>query len=155
SLPTFSASDWTADGKYLIYVQRIGTAFEIFARPLSNGGTPMQVTHNGARTYGARVSPDGQWIAYASNEAGPFEVYVQRFLSPGQKTKISDRAGIHPRWIGGGRELVYWAEPGGVSSVTLEFFGASFRPSPPRALVTTHILNLMDGRPHYDATRDG
>jgi eukaryotic-like serine/threonine-protein kinase len=153
--PFLNASHWTADGRYLIYLQPVGTAVEIFALPLSSAGTPMQATHNGARSYGARVSPDGKWIAYASNEAGPFEVYVQRFLAPGQKTKISDRAGVHPRWVGDGRELVYWAEPGGVTSVTLEFAGESFRASPPHPLVTTHILTLMDGRPHYDVTRDG
>ena len=153
--PRWLASDWTADGGYLIYLQPVGTATEIFALPLSAGGTPVQITHNGSNSYGARVSPDGKWIAYASNEAGPFEVYVQRFLAPGQKTKISERSGVHPRWTGDGHEVVYWAEPGGVTSVTLEFAGESFRPSPPHPLITTHILSLMDGRPHYDVTRDG
>jgi hypothetical protein len=34
-------------------------------------------------------SPDGRWLAYASDESGRFEVYVQRFPGPGEKMMVS------------------------------------------------------------------
>jgi Tol biopolymer transport system component len=146
-------SDWTRDGKYLIFQRGVGSAQEVFALPLTGGGKPIQVTHNGSRNYGGHVSPDGKWIAYSSNEAGAFDLYVERFLAPGQRTRIA--RGVHPRWSSDGHEVVYWEEPGGLMSVTLTFEGERFRASPPQPLVTSRILVLMDGRTHYDATADG
>src|SRR5207244_1980532 len=57
-------------------------------------------------------SPDGRWLAYASDESGRFEVYVQPFPGPGAKLQVSTAAGVQPRWRGDGRELFY-REPSG------------------------------------------
>ena len=56
----------------------------------------------------ARFSPDGRWIAYASNETGRFEVYVQSFPASGSKWPISINGGSQPRWRGDGRELYFF-----------------------------------------------
>ena len=56
---------------------------------------------------GAVFSPDGRWLAYASDESGRTEVYVQAFPGPGAKTRVSTAAGGHPRWRRDGRELFY------------------------------------------------
>ncbi len=54
-----------------------------------------------------RFSPDGKWIAYASDESGRMEVYVRPYPGPGQKHLISSGGGSEPRWRGDGRELFY------------------------------------------------
>ena len=52
-------------------------------------------------------SPDGDWLAYESNESGQFEVYVRPFPGPGGKLQISTQGGIEPVWSRNRRELYY------------------------------------------------
>jgi eukaryotic-like serine/threonine-protein kinase len=54
-----------------------------------------------------RFSPDGQWLAYISNESGRYEVYVQPYPGPGGKWQISTEGGTEPAWNPSGRELFY------------------------------------------------
>ena len=53
------------------------------------------------------VSPDGHWMAYASNESGPLQVYVQAVPASGGKFQISNAGGTQPRWRRDGKELFY------------------------------------------------
>jgi hypothetical protein len=62
---------------------------------------------------------------------------------------------VHPRWTREGRELVYWAVPGGVKAVDFTSSESSFRVGSERTLVHTPVLGLIDARPHYDVSRDG
>ena len=54
-----------------------------------------------------RFSPDGQWIAYSSNESGRREVYVRPFPGPGGKWQISTQGGVHPYWRRDGKEIFF------------------------------------------------
>jgi serine/threonine-protein kinase len=54
-------------------------------------------------------SPDGRWLAYASNESGRTEVYVQPYPGPGPRLVVSRNGGSSPAWAHGGRELFYLA----------------------------------------------
>ena len=58
---------------------------------------------------GPSPSPDGRWIAYASNESGRMEVYVQSLAGDGGKWQISTGGGTFPLWTKGGREIVFQA----------------------------------------------
>jgi Tol biopolymer transport system component len=59
------------------------------------------------------LSPDGHWLAYASNTSGRFEVYVRPFPGGGQEKRVSIAGGSHPRWRRtDGKELFFLA-PGG------------------------------------------
>lgn len=55
------------------------------------------------------VSPDGRWIARASDESGKHEIYVQGFPDPNvaQKTTGSTGGGTQPRWSKVGRKLFH------------------------------------------------
>ena len=53
------------------------------------------------------LSPDGHWLAYASNEAGRSEVYVEPLPGPGGRWQVSVAGGEQPRWVRNGREIVY------------------------------------------------
>src|SRR5215469_12858441 len=55
----------------------------------------------------AALSPDGRWIAYASNESGRSEVYVEPVPGPGGRRQISSEGGQEPRWVRNGREITY------------------------------------------------
>ena len=52
-------------------------------------------------------SPDGQWLAYSSNESGTWEVYVRAFPDNGSKTRVSVNGGRIPRWSSHSHELLY------------------------------------------------
>jgi eukaryotic-like serine/threonine-protein kinase len=54
-----------------------------------------------------RLSPDGRWLAYVSDETGTREVYVQRVSGPGGRRQVSSGGGVAPVWAGSGREIVY------------------------------------------------
>ena len=47
-----------------------------------------------------RFSPDGQWIAYSSDESGRPEVYVQSFHSPGARSRCRSPAEVIPPGAG-------------------------------------------------------
>ena len=46
-------------------------------------------------------------MAYASNESGQLEVYVQPYPGPGEKIRISTHFGHEPIWTRNGREILY------------------------------------------------
>jgi len=53
------------------------------------------------------LSPDGHWLAYASNESGHSEIYVEPVPGPGGRQQISTDGGEEPRWVRNGREITY------------------------------------------------
>jgi len=53
------------------------------------------------------LSPDGRWLAYASNDSGRSEIYVEPVPGPGGRRQISSDGGEQPRWVRNGREIVY------------------------------------------------
>ena len=56
---------------------------------------------------GPALSPNGQWLAYASNDTNKYEIYVQRFPEPTGKYQISTGGGTEPLWSKTGTELFY------------------------------------------------
>jgi hypothetical protein len=54
-----------------------------------------------------KFSPDGQWVAYSSNESGRPEVYVQRWRGSGPKIQVSTEGGTDPVWSRRSSELFY------------------------------------------------
>jgi hypothetical protein len=58
----------------------------------------------------ARISPDGQWVAYESTESGPVRVYIQSFPVPGVKYEVSAPGGSQPIWNASGSEVFVVSE---------------------------------------------
>jgi eukaryotic-like serine/threonine-protein kinase len=52
-------------------------------------------------------SPNGRWLAYASDDAGRDQVYVRPYPGPGQRHQISTDGGYAPVWSGDGREFYF------------------------------------------------
>ena len=73
--------------------------------PLNGEATSFLATSFNERS--AMFSPDGRWLAYASNESGRSEVYVQAYPGPGGKWPISIEGGTEPMWSRDRRELFY------------------------------------------------
>jgi len=60
-----------------------------------------------SRAYASDLSPDGRWLAYASNESGRYEVYVRRYRDAGGRRQISTNGGLGSVWAPSGRELYF------------------------------------------------
>jgi hypothetical protein len=91
-------------------------------------GKPRPYVATDAQETAARASPNGQWVAYTSNETGRHEVYVQSYPNPGRPTPISILGGVSPAWRGDGRELYYW-QGEQLIAASLEFRGAGEPPA--------------------------
>ncbi len=103
----------------------------------------------------AMFSPDGQWIAYVSNETGRYEVYVRPFPGPGGKWQISTVGGNEPRWEPNGRELFY---RDGDKMMAVEIsMEPEFTASAPHLLFEGPYTRsgTRPGAPRYDITPDG
>src|SRR3954447_18499156 len=100
-----------------------------------------------------RISPDGQWLAYVSDESGRWEVYVRPFPGPGGKSQVSTEGGTEPVWNPAGRELFFRTRQRLMSSaVTLK---PEFSTRKPEALFEGPWLPTPVTFPNYDVSRDG
>jgi Tol biopolymer transport system component len=52
-------------------------------------------------------APDGRSIAYASDESGQFDIYVDTYPQPGSRIRVTTAGGTEPRWRGDGREIFF------------------------------------------------
>jgi serine/threonine-protein kinase len=107
-LPT----DWSRDGKYLIFsrggIQANGE--EVWALPLEGDRKPFVVVpHSGnSFTTDGALSPDGRFLAYTSTESGQLQVYVIPFLKGEGKWQVSRDNGSLPQWSRDGKTLYYF-----------------------------------------------
>jgi Tol biopolymer transport system component len=68
-------SDWTEDGQYVVFTNtRAVSGFDIWARPTTGNADPTLLVRSSLNAIHGRVSPDGRWLAYASDESGQWEV---------------------------------------------------------------------------------
>ena len=102
SIPT----DWSADGKLIIFHNASSTSWDVLALSVSEG-TSNTVLNTPFNEVQGALSPDGRWLAYASDESGRFDVFVQPFPPTGAKWLVSSEGGVEPRWRRDGRELFY------------------------------------------------
>ncbi len=107
--------------------------------PLDGGDEPTVVAGGPGTLEAGQFSPDGRWVAYASDHGGSQQVYVQPFPASGATRQISLTGGSMPRWHPDGTELFYRAADGmlmAVPVVTSEAApsGSPFLPGDARAL---------------------
>ena len=84
-LPT----DWSRDGTQLIFsVLSPATGWDVASLSLATG-QPRPLVATPAQETNAKLSPDGRWLTYSSNESGRVEVYVQGMAGGGAKWLVS------------------------------------------------------------------
>jgi hypothetical protein len=102
-----------------------------------------------------RLSPNGRWLAYASDETGDLQVYVQPFPPTGEKRTISPDGGSEPRWRRDGNELFYLASSNKLMSVAIPG-GNAFEYGAPKPLFDVRVpLTGNPYRSNYAVTADG
>lgn len=148
-------SDWSRDGRFVFYDDVDWRTFHpnLEVRELQPG-LSKRVSEATWDETTARLSPDGRWLAYGSNESGSNEIIVRSFPASGDRRQVSVGGGTQPAWRGDGRELFYISPDGRVMAVDIRT-EPRFEAGTPRALFQTRILPLVEARNNYDVTADG
>jgi len=144
-------TDWSHDGRYLMYEQGPGVNVQLWVKPLSGDRKPFAYTNSTTQERNGVFSPDGRWVAYLSNETGRPEVFVAPFPWTGAKWQISNGGGADPRWRADGKELYYF-DFTGIVAVEVNGTGSAFHVGNSQLLFRLPVRGL--GR-EYAPTRDG
>ncbi len=148
-------SDWSRDGKYILYMvidPENGADLWYLERNQEGGWEPHLFLRTAFRERSPSLSPDGRFIAYASNESGRDEIYVQPFPKGGRRTTVSNNGGWEPRWSPDGRELFY-VEGTTLTAVSVDT-SATFS-ARSRTPLFEHPSLTNPFYPQYDISADG
>ena len=145
----------SSDMKWLVYRTAPGARYsrDIMAVPLTGTRTVIPIVSSPFTENLPRLSPDGKWIAYQSNETGRFEVYVRPFPGSGARVQVSDNGATEPVWGRSGRSLYLRGPTGDVLHVSVTT-GAEF------SIGTTSVALSGDyltdaSHANYDVAPDG
>ena len=114
-------TDWSRDGRFILYDNwaNQGSTRVMWFVPLFGDRKPSPYQYKTFSNWGGRFSPDGHWVAYAANESGPDEVYIQAFPATGVTYRVSTGGGSEPAWRGDGHELFYLAADGTLTACVI------------------------------------
>jgi Tol biopolymer transport system component len=157
-----SVTDWSRNGRFILFrnVDPV-TSHDLWALPLDGNKAPFPVVRTRFTESYGQFSPDGNWIAYQSDESGRVEIYVQPFPGPGTKVPISASGGAQMRWSNDGKELFYLALDGRLMAVPLQRSsqGNAITPGQPVPLFNANVggvVPLQSGhREAWTISRDG
>jgi len=100
----------SADGRWLAYAESSPeTGYDLSVLELTSGRTAV-FRRTPADESQPRISPDGAWLAYQSNDTGRLEVYLEAFPGGGRRTKVSLNGGHQPLWRRADGALLYREE---------------------------------------------
>ena len=152
---------WSRDGRLLAFARLApAAAAELCVLRLDDGsatrsGDAPVFTRTRAADGAPQLSPDGRWMAYASEESGRREIYVQAYPGPGGRWQISSDGGNEPLWRASGRELFYRSGDR-MMAVDISTEG-EFLAGTPRQLFEGSYVRGYGGyvRANYDVSPDG
>jgi Tol biopolymer transport system component/DNA-binding winged helix-turn-helix (wHTH) protein len=155
SEPAF-VNDWSRDGRFLTYGSlNPDTREDLWVLSLDGARQPWAYVATPANEIQGRISPDSRWMAYASDESGRWEVYVQSFPEPGSRQTVSVGGGAQPQWRADGRELYYVAPDWTLMAVAADSSDALTVGSPEPLFRLEAAGTVKDYRAHYAPTTSG
>jgi dipeptidyl aminopeptidase/acylaminoacyl peptidase len=153
--------DWSQDGKTVVFDLVKGSEMnnqDIWVLPMSGEKKPIPFLETPAVESQAQLSPDGQYIAYATNESGRYQIVVRTFPDPNKNQwTITSAGGVEPRWRRkDGAELYYLSLDGKVMAVPVTR-GSTLVFGAPVELFAAPPLgaSVRPASRRYDVTADG
>jgi Tol biopolymer transport system component len=154
---------FSPDGRWLAFQQGDETNFDISVLPLDltdpdhpRPGNPQPFAQTPANEVQPAFSPDGRWLAYASDETGAYEVYVRPFpaTSSAGKWQVSSGGGKMPVWSRDGRNLFFESLDSHIMLCGYTVNGASFSAARPHLWSEKQLASPTDDR-NFDVSPDG
>jgi eukaryotic-like serine/threonine-protein kinase len=148
-------NSWSLDGKQFLFTHQVPAGEYLELIPVA-GGEPTRLLAGKGSEANGQISPDGKWVAYASDESGVWEIYVTSFPGAAGKWQVSRGGGSEPRWRGDGKELFYIAPSGILTAVPVN--GESiFATGTPAPLFQVHGRAPISSTDvfTYDVAKDG
>lgn len=142
-------TDWSADGKTLLYQRGFLGSSDMWALPLEGGRKPEMVAPHGAFGH---LSPDGRWLAYSSTESGEFQIYVVAFGGGQGKWQVSANGGGWPHWSADGKQLYYFDGTFSILAVPVKEAGGALQFGAAQTL--GNRVTIM-AQPFFDVSPDG
>ena len=146
---------WSRDGRVLTFLDSTPTGYRIWTA-VNRGGSPPSIYRDAPFILSApEISPDAKWLAYASDESGRHEIYVDSFPVPSTRSRVSTSGGGWPKWRSDGKELYYLAPDRKLmaSSVATGDAGLTFAPA--LALFEGPGVNPDASRTQFSPSPDG
>lgn len=106
---------WSVDGRHIVFRLRQ----DLYILDLESGEAQVVVATPGDDD-NPRLSPNGRWIAYTSDESGRPEVYVASLTDSTQRWLISRQGGLQPEWTPSGDELLFFGLDYELEAVAVE-----------------------------------
>ena len=148
-------NSWSLDDRQILCTRQTASGTHLELLPVAGGEPTRFLTSKGSETNG-QISPDGKWVAYASDESGDWEIYVTSFPGAAGKWQISRGGGTEPRWRGDGGEIFYIGPNGMLTAVSVNAASAFVSGTP------TPLFQIRGRAPisstdvfTYDVARDG
>jgi dipeptidyl aminopeptidase/acylaminoacyl peptidase len=121
----YESKNWTVNGNWgptglILSDQDPDTKNDIWIVDVDETNTPRLLVGTPYSEVDPRLSPDGRWFLYVSDETGRQEVYLRETRESSQQWQISFEGGVSPRWRGDGREIFFASPNGNVMSVSAE-----------------------------------
>jgi Tol biopolymer transport system component/predicted Ser/Thr protein kinase len=125
---------------------------QIWAVPLGAGEQPRAIIAGDFAAHDPRISPDGNWLAYTSNESGRDEIYVVPFLGTGGKWQVTTTGGHSARWSPDGAHLDYLTADNTLTEVDVQTASTfAITATRPRYRLDVNPVSSSD----YDLAPDG
>ncbi len=151
----FIPNSWSGDGRLIVATHWAADHPYLVSVTVADGKETQLLSGKSNETNG-QISPDGKWMAYASDESGSWEIYVTSFPGGAGKWQVSRGGGGEPRWRGDGKELFYIAPSGLLMSVPVNAQSV-FATGTPAPLFQIHGRAAISSTDvfTYDVAKDG
>ncbi len=152
---------WTPDGDSILFNRPMADngSTDLFRLAIAGaGGTtgePERLTDTPTNEDEFRLSPDGNLIAYKSNESDRSEIYVETYPPGSGKTQVSRNGGRWPVWSHDGRELFFLGSSDGLLMAARLVREKPHAFGTPEALFSTSDLGLSGVEASFAPTPEG
>jgi eukaryotic-like serine/threonine-protein kinase len=148
-------NSWSPGDQQILFTHQSLSGYRLELLP-SAGGNSMPFQAGPGNQTNGMISPDGKWVAYASDESGSWEIYVTTFPGAAGKWQVSRGGGTEPRWRGDGKEIFYIGPTGMLFAVPV-MSQAGFSTGVPVSLFQFHGRAAISSTDvfSYDVAKDG